>query len=134
MKIAVPAADDSGLEAEISEHFGRSPYFTVWDQEMGDVEVVPNSNPHHSPGASEEHGQGHEHHHGHGFAFQTLSSLGIDVLACRGLGMRAMQLFEANGVKVLCGAEGKVSDAIEAWKNGSLVEAGPQHACHHGHH
>jgi len=134
MKLAVPARDDRGLDAEIGEHFGRSPYFTVWDTETGKVEVVPNSNPIHGPGASGGQGEGHEQHHGHGFAFQTLSSQGVDVLVCRGLGMRALQLFAANGVRVYCGVEGKVSDAIEAWKKGDLSEAGPENACRHGHH
>jgi len=95
MRIAVPAADDSGMDADISKHFGRSPYFTIWDTETEEAEIIGNMNPHHGPGASEGHGQGHEHHHGHGFAFQTLSTMKIDVLACRGLGMRALQLFEA---------------------------------------
>jgi len=132
LKIAVPSADDSGLSAMISEHFGRSPYFTVVDLETGDVDVIPNMSPNHGPGASEA--QGHEHHHGHGYAFETLSTRNIDVLACRGLGIRALKLFAENGVKVYCGAEGRVSEAVEAWKEGKLSEAGPEHACPHGHH
>jgi predicted Fe-Mo cluster-binding NifX family protein len=135
MKIAVPCVDGTGLRSRISEHFGRSPYFTVYDTDENSVEIVSNSNPHHGPASDgEENDHGHGHVHGHGYAFLSLSEKGVDVLLCRGLGMRAMRLFNDKGVKVFCGVRGSVKDAIDSFNSGELEEAGPQHACHSGHH
>lgn len=139
MKIAVPSANDFGLESLISEHFGRSPYFTIFDTELDEIELVSNMSPHH--GSSTGGGQhSHDHHqdggghHGHGYAFRSLSEKNVNVLVCRGLGARAMQLFQEKGIKIFCGASGSVKDAIQAYQNGKLEEASPEHACHHGHH
>ena len=35
MKIAIAVESDKGIEAEVSMHFGRCPYFTVIDLEEG---------------------------------------------------------------------------------------------------
>jgi predicted Fe-Mo cluster-binding NifX family protein len=139
MKIAVPSADDTGLQAMISEHFGRSPYFTIVDTDGAPLEIVSNMSPNHGPSAgSGQHDHEHHHdgsgHHGHGYAFRSLSEKEVDILVCRGLGMRAMQLFREKGIRIYCGAEGTVQDAVLSFKEGKLSEAGPEHACHHGHH
>ena len=134
MRIAVPAADRSGLDATVSDHFGRSPYFTIFDEGCGEVEVVPNISPHHGSTATDAHGGEHGQNHGHGYAFSSISSKRVDVLVCRGLGVRASKLFTEMGIRVFCCADGSVSDAIDAWKTGKLSEAGPENACHHGHH
>jgi predicted Fe-Mo cluster-binding NifX family protein len=141
MKIAVPSADGSGIVAKISEHFGRSPYFTIFDTENKQIEIVSNMSPHHGPSSgSGQHKHEHAHdqdgqgHHGHGFAFQSLSEKDVNVLVCRGLGSRAMKLFQEKGIKIYCGADGTVKEAIDTYLEGKLSESGPENACSHGHH
>ena len=133
MKIAVPSADRNGLDSTVSEHFGRSPYFIIYDTGYEQMEIISSTNPEHGPNNSQNEPVGEHGHqgHGHGYAFRQLSSMSIDVLLCKGLGMRALTLFQQNGVKVLCGARGTVREALDAYKEGRLEEAGPDHACHH---
>ncbi len=53
MKIAVPSANDRGLDSEVSSHFGRTPFYTivnVEDGEIREVEVIKNPFVEHSPG------------------------------------------------------------------------------------
>ncbi|MDQ1281302.1 MAG: Dinitrogenase iron-molybdenum cofactor biosynthesis protein, partial [Thermoproteota archaeon] len=31
VRIVIPTIDENGLDAQLSEHFGRAPYFTIVD-------------------------------------------------------------------------------------------------------
>ncbi len=56
-------------------------------------------------------------------------------MLCGGLGPKAVTMFEQFGIDVFVGAQGTVRDAIEAWKQGSLMEATDENACReHRHH
>jgi hypothetical protein len=48
-RIVIPAEDGNGLNARLSEHFGRAPYFIIVELEDGNisnVQVVPNESEH----------------------------------------------------------------------------------------
>ncbi|HHQ44743.1 MAG TPA: dinitrogenase iron-molybdenum cofactor biosynthesis protein [Candidatus Altiarchaeales archaeon] len=114
MKIAVPTDGDKGLEENVSEHFGRSNTYTIVDDETGEVNVVENTS---------------EHMGGSGMPPELLAGEGVDVLLCRGLGRRAIQMFSDRNIQVFCGAQGTVSDALSQWKDDRLEPATEASAC-----
>jgi len=113
-RVCVPTAGPGGLDDVVGEHFGRVPTYTIYDSDSGAVEVVDNTS---------------EHAGGRGLPADILSSLGIDVLLCSGLGRRAIGILNANGVEVCIGQSGTARDAIEAWKGGRLSSASDDDAC-----
>jgi len=126
--LCVPTEGPGGLDAQVGEHFGRVPTYTLFDTATEAVRVVDNTS---------------EHTGGRGLPADILSGLGIDVLLCRGLGRRAIGLLEQHGIDVCAGVTGTAREAIGAWKAGRLSTASEADACerhafhdskgHHGH-
>lgn len=114
MRISVPSMGNKGLNDEVSPHFGRAPYYTIWDSETGEVEIVPNISMHMG---------------GQGYPPELMHVHGVDVMLCSGLGPRAVDMFEQLGIRVYVGAMGTVKDTIDAWKNDNLQEATDENAC-----
>ncbi len=114
MKIAVPTNGDKGLSEKVGEHFGRAPTYTIVDEESGKVTVLQNTSNHMG-------GQRHPP--------EILADAGVEVLLCRGLGRRAIQMFKEKEIEVYCDASGSVDDAIKQWKQGDLVLASEDTAC-----
>jgi Mrp family chromosome partitioning ATPase/predicted Fe-Mo cluster-binding NifX family protein len=124
--VAVAANGSEGLEAEVSAHFGRCPFYVVAEIEGGEIKKVrAEKNPHfesHSPGQVPK----------------FVKELDADVILTGGMGRKAQQLFEKLGVEIGCGASGTVRDAIKAFLAGELSsQAGCSHdhpsSCGHGH-
>lgn len=114
MKVCVPSMGNSGLEEEVSLHFGRASTFTIVNLENDDVKVLPNTS---------------EHMGGFGKPPETMIREGVNVMLCSGLGPRAIAMFEEYGIEVYVGAAGTVKDAIDSWKNGQLQMATDENAC-----
>jgi predicted Fe-Mo cluster-binding NifX family protein len=109
-----------GLDEAVGEHFGRVPFYTVFDTETEGVEVFSNTS---------------EHMGGVGLPPELLARAGAQVLVCRGLGGRAIAMFEELGVRVFVGASGTVRDVVRLYGEGKLREATDADACaHHGSH
>ncbi|RLG39651.1 MAG: dinitrogenase iron-molybdenum cofactor [Thermoproteota archaeon] len=107
MKIAVPSADDRGLDSEVGRHFGRVPYYTivsVEDDAIKEVEVVRNPFIEHQPGQIPS----------------FLRQKGVDVIIAYGVGRRAREFFNALGISVITGAYGKVGEVVESYIRGSI--------------
>ena len=113
-KICVPTAGRGGREDAVGEHFGRVPTYTIFDTETQQVSVVDNTS---------------EHAGGSGLPADILSTLGIDVLLCRGAGRRALGIFGENGIEVCVGLDGSAGQAIDAWQSGKLTSASGADAC-----
>jgi len=114
MRVCVPTMGNNGLGEYVSEHFGRAPTFTIVDLSTNEVKVVPNTS---------------EHMGGMGKPPELIAGAQVDVMLCSGLGPRAIQMFEQQGVEVFVGARGTVKEAIKAWKEGRLQEATDANAC-----
>ena len=128
MKICIPTMGEKGLDELIGEHFGRVPTYTIVDLDTNAVKVIPNTS---------------EHMGGVGYPPEIMVKEGVHVLVCRGLGRRAISMFDESGIEVYIGASGTVKDAISAFQNGQLQKAGITDACgqhafrdqhHHEHH
>jgi predicted Fe-Mo cluster-binding NifX family protein len=128
MKICIPTTGDKGLDNIIGEHFGRVPTYTIVNLDTNEVKVIPNTS---------------EHTGGQGHPPEIMEKEGVNVMLCRGLGRRAITMFEKFGIDVYIGASGTVKDAIGAFKQGKLKKASIDDACgmhafrdekHHEHH
>ncbi len=114
MKVCVPTMGENGLDNLVGEHFGRVPTYTIVDLETDDIKVVPNTS---------------EHMGGRGQPPEIMAKEGVSVMICKGLGRRAITLFEELGIEVYIGASGTVKDAVNAFKQGKLQKAGAADAC-----
>jgi len=103
MKIALATDDNKGLEAVLSHHFGRCPYYILIDtdgKEIKDVKSVKNP-------FYESHGQPGE-------VPDFINNLGAEVIISGGMGPKAIGFFQQLGIQALTGASGIVGDVIKA--------------------
>jgi predicted Fe-Mo cluster-binding NifX family protein len=118
-RIVVPTDDEKRLNARLSEHFGRAPYFVVVELEDGNVssvQVIPNES---------------KHFGGFGRAAEAILRLRPSAVITYGMGPRALSAFQEAGVAVLRANADTVKDVIEAYKQGTLEEL--TEGCLHAH-
>ena len=114
MKICIPTMGENGLDDAVGEHFGRVPTYTIVDLDTDEVKVIPNTS---------------DHMGGRGYPPEIMAKEGVNVMVCRGLGRRAIMMFEELNIDVYIGASGTVRDAVEAFKQGTLQKASEGDAC-----
>lgn len=119
MKICLPTLDARGLAAPLSEHFGRSPYFTLVDAAGGVVETFANPRARHSAGSCS--------------TAELLRGRAIEAVVCRGLGGGAFARLEEMGVPVFLSERANVAGALDDYRRGRARPMGAAHA-HAGHH
>jgi len=66
---------------------------------------------------------------GQGYPPEIMAKEGVDIMVCRGLGRRAISMFEQLGIEVYIGASGTVRDAVAAFKQETLQKASERDAC-----
>ena len=104
MKIAIPLVD-----GKLSAHFGHCQNFGLFDvdeekKEIKGKEILPS--PPHEPGALP----------------RWLHEKGANMIIAGGMGMRAQQLFDQNGIRVLVGAPAVTGeDIVQAFLAGTLT-------------
>ncbi len=119
MNIACSTDDNNGLDAILSHHFGRCPYYTfvnVEGMEIKDVRSVANPfyGSHGKPGEVPS----------------FINSQGAEVIIAGGMGSQAISFFEQFGIQPFTGVSGKVKDVLEVYFKGKLAGA---EACSEGH-
>lgn len=133
MKIAVASIDG----VNISPHFGRSSCFIVYENEDGTIksrEVRDNTYTAHAKGectGEEHHGHDHEHegHHSHGAIINALHD--CDAVLCFGMGRRAAEDLQANGIMPFIVTEDiPADDAVKAYLEGKLKPGQGFCCCH----
>ena len=121
MRIVIPVADDSGLEAQISEHFGRTPLFAIIDlNEKGQIteqKTVPNAG---------------EHFGGGGRRADFILKFKPNVIIAYGMGPRGLSIYQSERVAVLKANSHKVKDVIMAYNEDKLEEL--TQGCHEARH
>jgi predicted Fe-Mo cluster-binding NifX family protein len=112
MKIAVPVAG-----GQISAHFGHCEQFEIFEIDQESKAVLKREShvpPPHEPGVLP----------------RWLSEKGATMVIAGGMGMRAQQMFEQNGVRVIVGARsGDPQGAVEAYLCGKLITG--ENLCDH---
>jgi predicted Fe-Mo cluster-binding NifX family protein len=116
MKIVIPTNDKSGLSASVAEHFGRCGTYTFLDSEGELLEVIENTS---------------EHMGGVDLPPELMKKKGADILLCKGLGLRALELCQQLGMDVYISNEESAEDIFKEWKNGHAKKAGMEDACDH---
>lgn len=121
-KIAISVLDATGLDAQISPHFGRCPYFTLVDVDDREVLSVKSvANPYFS-------------NHQPGEVPGFIHNLGAQVMLSGGMGGRAVQFFQNFGITPATGASGVARDALNRYLDGELTGAAPcAESTQHGH-
>jgi len=115
-RIALACETGFGLEAVLSPHFGRCPFYVLVDVTSDHIlgfQVVRNPHyPDHQPGVVP----------------QFIRSQNAHVMIAGGMGPTAIDLFNQFGIDVATGARGKVKDVVEAYLRGEIQEVA---ACEH---
>lgn len=116
MKIVIPTNNKKGLDDKIAEHFGRCLTYTFLNEKGEVLEIIENTS---------------EHNGGHGLPPELMKKHGANILLCKGLGSRALNLCKEFDIDVfVCQAE-TVKDIFDLWKNNKLKPAGAEDACQH---
>jgi predicted Fe-Mo cluster-binding NifX family protein len=121
VRIVVPVSEEKGIDSQLSQHFGRAPFYAIIDLD-DDGTVI---------------GQGtisntSEHFGGVGLPPDRILQLQPKALVTYGLGSKALGMFQAAGVAVLRTEANTVKEVVDAYKNGELQEL--TQGCHHAHH
>ena len=121
MRIVIPVVDESGLDARISEHFGRTPFFAVIDLDKnGQIvsqETVPNAG---------------EHFGGGGRRAGFILKLKPNVIITYGMGPRGLSIYQSERVAVLRANAAAVKDVLTAYDRNELEEL--TEGCHEARH
>jgi len=121
VRIVVPVSDEKGIDAHLSEHFGRAPFYAIIDlDEKGQVigqGTIANTS---------------EHFGGVGLPPDRILQLKPKALVTYGLGSKALRVFQNVGVAVLRTEANTVREVVRAYNNNELQEL--THGCHQAHH
>ncbi|MFY9189584.1 MAG: NifB/NifX family molybdenum-iron cluster-binding protein [bacterium] len=119
MKVAITAQHGS-LDSAVDPRFGRCQYLLFVNTNTNTWEAVPN------PALKETGGAGIA-------VAQYLAKEKVDALVTGNIGPNAARGLAASGIQVYVGAEGTVSEALAAAKEGRLAQAsGPTVKGHSG--
>lgn len=114
MRIVIPTNGKKGLEDQVAEHFGRCLTYTFLDEKGKVIEIIDNTS---------------EHMGGAGLPPQLMKKHGADILLCRGLGSRALDLCKELDIAVFVTQAEKVKDIFNLWYNKKIKEASKENAC-----
>jgi predicted Fe-Mo cluster-binding NifX family protein len=124
MKIAV--ATEQGKI--ISDHFGRSPYFAIFEIENGKIinqSMRQNTFTGHFRGHHEGHMHGERHHgtgapHDHDSVAEGLGD--CSVVISHGMGRKAWEDLRARGIEMIVTDETEVNEAVRRYLAGELQD------------
>ncbi len=111
MKVCV-SSQGPDLNSEVDLRFGRASQFIIYDTESGDYEAIDNKQNLQAP-----QGAGIQ-------SAQRVVETGAKALITGHCGPKAYKVLSSAGTEIYLGAEGKVSEALEAMKAGKLDKAG----------
>jgi predicted Fe-Mo cluster-binding NifX family protein len=114
MKICIPILENNGFKSTVSSHFGRANSFAIVDDDTDEIRFIHNTGQHHGGGMTPA---------------ELIRNEGVHVVLCGGLGVKAVRLFEQQGIHVYNQASGTVAEALKAYKAGALPEATDATAC-----
>ncbi len=121
VRIVVPVSDERGNDSQLSQHFGRAPYYAIVDlDEKGNIvseSTIPNTS---------------EHFGGVGLPPDRIMQLKPKALVTYGLGSKALRMFQDAGVAVLRTEVNTVREVVNAYNNDELQEL--TQGCHHEQH
>ena len=121
MRFVVPIEEDKGVDSRLSEHFGRAPFFAVFELDKDGQILSQNAVPNDS-----------EHFGGTGLPPDRILQLKPDAVITFGMGPRALSQFQEAKVAVLRANSNTVNGVISSYVKDELEEL--TEGCHHAHH
>ena len=115
MLVCIPTNGNAGLDDTVCGHFGSAAYFTIYNSESGELTILENGNA--------------DHVHG---SCQPRTKLGdheINAIICGGMGRRAIEALNAEGIRIFQTDSRDVAQVVEQIKSGDLREMDLQTAC-----
>ncbi len=110
MKIALTTSGND-LNAALDSRFGRAPKFLIYDIDSNTFEVIDNEqNLNAAQGAGIQ-------------SAQNIARMGVGTLITGHCGPKAFRTLQAAGIKIYNTSATTVSDALEQFRSGKLVEA-----------
>jgi predicted Fe-Mo cluster-binding NifX family protein len=113
-KIVIPTNDEKGLKSKLAEHFGRCNTYTFLDENGKVIEIIKNTS---------------EHMGGSGLPPELMKKHGANVLLCKDLGPRALNLCWELSIEVYVYPAESVKEIFDLWKNNKLKKAGSNDVC-----
>ena len=121
VRVVVPVVDEKGMNALLSEHFGRAPFFAVVDiNEKGEVvgvKTIQNVS---------------EHFGGSGRRADFILQLNPNAIITYGMGPRGLNIYQSVRVAVLRANANTVREVIAAYNKDELEEL--TEGCHQARH
>jgi len=114
MKIVIPTHNRKGLDDMVAEHFGRCKSYTFLDENGKVIEIIDNTS---------------EHMGGSGLPPELMKKHGANILLCRELGPRALNLCKQLGIDVYVGHAETVREMFKLWKDGKIKKANFENIC-----
>jgi predicted Fe-Mo cluster-binding NifX family protein len=114
MKIAIPTYGRKGLKEQVSEHFGRCQTYTIIDDQGNLLEIIENTS---------------SHNGGVGLPPELLKKQNIDLLLCRGLGPKALELCHKLGILVCVSKGATVLEIFQSWQKDPQRQATIDDVC-----
>jgi len=115
MRICIPTETNEGKSAVVYGHFGSAPYFTIVDTEKDSIKIINNANQHHAHGMCQP--------------MNALTGKSIDAVVTGGMGSRAIQKLNEEGIKTYRTIPGTVADIVSQFAKSGLEEITVQNAC-----
>ena len=98
MRILIPVIEDRGKESKVSPHFGRAPYFALYDSITDKLEIIENKS---------------EHFGGMGRPAENMLKYKPNIVFALGMGPRAVDLLRSNNIRIETGNYDTVESIIE---------------------
>jgi predicted Fe-Mo cluster-binding NifX family protein len=115
-RIALACEDNQGLSGQMSQHFGRCPYYLIVDVEGHEIKKTDSvNNPYYN-------------NHVPGMVPQFINEQAVNVMIAGGMGPRAIDMFSNLGMEVVTGAIGNVGNVLQAYIRGEISGVEP---CEH---
>ena len=115
-RIALACEDNQGLDGQMSQHFGRCPYYLIVDVEGDEIKRTDSvNNPYYN-------------NHVPGMVPQFINEQAVNVMIAGGMGPRAIDMFTNLGIEVVTGAIGNAGNVLQAYLRGEISGVEP---CEH---
>jgi len=114
IKIVIPTNNKKGLNDKVAKHFGRCNTYTFLDEKGKVIEIIDNTS---------------EHMGGLGLPPELMKKHGANILLCKGLGPRALDLCGQLGIDIYVLKAETVKETFARWRNNKIKKAGFDDVC-----
>ncbi|MBU0894432.1 MAG: NifB/NifX family molybdenum-iron cluster-binding protein [Nanoarchaeota archaeon] len=112
MRLLIAIDEDKGENSKLSEHFGHCPYFAIYETNTKEIKIIKNKLEHSNPNIS---------------PVDQIMKINPKIVFSKGMGGRAIRLFEEKGVKIMTGKFNFVKEVIDNLNSLDKLKLGCDH-------